>query len=128
MEVKIDQIIRIVSYRSFFFHLVPLDFVAQTIDNTENMRLNDPQVYYRLLIKISSENIVQTLIIIIRLLDVGEEGTFIHQGRAIKVSVNTLVDINILGCGNFANVMLAEVIDGPDTIRMAVKVSERFLP
>ncbi len=39
------------------------------------------------------------------------------------MNVDTLVDIDKLGHGHFGNVMLAEVKDGPDTIRMAVKVS-----
>ena len=60
----------------------------------------------------------------IRLLDVGDEGTLVHNGRSIRVTVKTLVDISKLGYGHFGNVMLAEVIDGSDTIRMAVKVSE----
>jgi hypothetical protein len=50
----------------------------------------------------------------------------LHQGRLIKVNLETLVDINILGNGHFGHVMLAEVTDGPDTIRMAVKVSESY--
>ncbi len=57
-------------------------------------------------------------------MDVDDEGTFSYQGRLIKVNVNTLIDINVLGHGHFGNVMLAEVTDEPDTIRMAVKVSE----
>jgi hypothetical protein len=55
-------------------------------------------------------------------LDVEDEGTFLYQGRSIKVNLETLVDIDTLGYGHFGNVMLAEVTDGPDTIRMAVKV------
>lgn len=41
--------------------------------------------------------------------------------------VKTLDDISALGSGHFGNVMLAEVKDGSDTIRMAVKVSETCL-
>ena len=59
----------------------------------------------------------------IRLLDVGDEGIIIHKGRSIRVNVSTLVDISALGSGHFGNVMLAEIKDEPDTIRMAVKVS-----
>jgi serine/threonine protein kinase len=81
---------------------IPIDFVECTTNDTENASLNDPLVYYRLL-------------------DVEDEGTFLYQGRSIKVNLETLVDIDTLGYGHFGNVMLAEVTDGSDTIRMAVK-------
>jgi hypothetical protein len=60
-------------------------------------------------------------------LDVEDEGTFLYQGRSIKVNLDTLIDIDILGYGHFGTVMLAEVTDGSDTIRMAVKVSEMIV-
>lgn len=61
--------------------------------------------------------------ILIRLLDVSDEGIIIHEDRSIRVNVNTLVDISALGCGHFGNVMLAEIKDEPNTMKMAVKVS-----
>lgn len=59
------------------------------------------------------------------MLDVGEEGKFTYNDRTITVDVNTLVDIDILGHGHFGHVMLAEVKDGSETIKMAVKVDKK---
>jgi len=83
-------------------NLPPINCVGCTTNDTENVSIFDPLVYYKLL-------------------DVEEEGRFSYRERTITVNVKTLVDIDILGHGHFGNVMLAEVKDGSDTIRMAVK-------
>ncbi len=60
--------------------------------------------------------------IILRALDVSEEGTFSYGTQTITVHVDTLIEIRALGWGHFGNVMLAEVRNYSG-FQMAVKVS-----
>ncbi|CAF4091532.1 unnamed protein product, partial [Rotaria sp. Silwood2] len=58
--------------------------------------------------------------------DIGEEATFDYQGTSITISVQSLIETQKLGYGDFGIVNLAEVKEYPD-IKMAVK-PENFRP
>ncbi|CAF3489296.1 unnamed protein product [Rotaria sp. Silwood2] len=57
-----------------------------------------------------------------KLSDVGEEATFDYKGTPITISVQSLIESQELGSGNFGTVMLTEIKEHPQ-IKMAVKVS-----
>ncbi|CAF4746194.1 unnamed protein product, partial [Rotaria socialis] len=62
------------------------------------------------------------------LLDLGEEAIFDYQGVTINLALQALIEIKILGSGNFGDVMLTEIRGHPE-IKMAVKVmSSRHNP
>ncbi|CAF4698198.1 unnamed protein product [Rotaria sp. Silwood2] len=58
--------------------------------------------------------------------DIGEEATFDYQGTSITISVQSLIETQKLGYGDFGIVKLAEVKEYPD-IKTAVKVREIVL-
>lgn len=70
--------------------------------------------------------IAQTNVVTYQLPDISDSATIEHQGKNITLKKSMLLEIRILGRGNYAeNVMLCEVENHPD-LRMAVKKLSLF--